>query len=146
MLSKAGWGARRFGPWVLLIALMVSAAGDEIGVLAMIFRLAEQGQSVAVALVLIAALAPAVLLAPLTGHLVDRLDVLPEPELPTTATRRTDATLPPALSLLRTLLPQVGCYGSGLSGETAADMNSGELVADGLFVGAGGVQENADGA
>jgi MFS family permease len=53
---------------------MVSAAGDEIAVLAMIFRMAEQGHSDMVAALLIAQLAPAVLLAPIVGHLVDRHD------------------------------------------------------------------------
>jgi MFS family permease len=57
---------------VLLAALMVSAAGDEIAVLAMVFRMAERGHSGMVAALLIAQIAPAVLLAPIVGHLIDR--------------------------------------------------------------------------
>jgi MFS family permease len=65
---------RRAGAWLLFAVLMVSAAGDEIAVLTMIFRMAEQGHSDMVAALLIAQLAPAVLLAPIVGHLVDRHD------------------------------------------------------------------------
>jgi hypothetical protein len=67
-------GRRRAGAGLLFAALMVSAAGDEIAILTMIFRMAEQGHSDMVAALLIAQLAPAILLAPIVGHLVDRHD------------------------------------------------------------------------
>lgn len=65
---------KRAGAWLLFAGLMVSAAGDEIAVLTMIFRMAEQGHSDLVAALLIAQLAPGILLAPVVGHLIDRHD------------------------------------------------------------------------
>jgi MFS family permease len=69
-----GHAGSRVGAWVLFAALMVSAAGDEIAVLAMVFRMAQQGHSSMVAALLIAQVAPTILLAPIIGHMIDRHD------------------------------------------------------------------------
>lgn len=66
---------KRSGALLFFVALMISAAGDEIALIAMVFRMAEQGHSGLVAAVMIAQIAPAVLLAPIVGQLIDHHDV-----------------------------------------------------------------------
>lgn len=55
-------------------AVFVSAAGDEIASIAVLIHLAAGRQSLLIAAVLVLQIAPAVLLAPLTGQLLDRRD------------------------------------------------------------------------
>ncbi|MER5472477.1 MFS transporter [Streptomyces sp. NPDC002685] len=63
---------RRATSAILLGAVFVSAVGDEISLIACMVHLAKIQQSLLVAALLLLQLAPAVLLAPLTGQLLDR--------------------------------------------------------------------------
>ncbi|GAA3513859.1 MFS family permease [Streptosporangium album] len=65
---------RRGAAAVFLVVVFVSAVGDEIAAIAVMFHLAETGQSFLVAALLVLQLVPAVLLAPLAGQLLDRRD------------------------------------------------------------------------
>ncbi|MFV0295943.1 MAG: MFS transporter [Cumulibacter sp.] len=57
-----------------LVAVFVSAVGDEIATIAVLFHLAGDEQSYLVAILLVLQLGPAVLLAPFAGQLLDRRD------------------------------------------------------------------------
>lgn len=65
---RAGWG------WILLGALTVSTIGDEITLITLLFRTAEDHAAFAVPILLIAQLVPGLLAAPYIGRLTDRRD------------------------------------------------------------------------
>lgn len=64
---------RLFG-LVFLVAITFSALGDEVALIAVLLRLAGNGDSVSVAALLLVQLLPMVVLAPLAGQLLDRRD------------------------------------------------------------------------
>ncbi|AGH51570.1 major Facilitator Superfamily protein (plasmid) [Sphingomonas sp. MM-1] len=65
---RQGWG------WLVLAALTVSTIGDEITLLTLMFRTAENAPSYAVPALLIAELLPGLIAAPWAGRLIDRRD------------------------------------------------------------------------
>src|SRR5579875_41458 len=63
---------------LLLTALLVSAAGDEIALVALTLRIASTtGSGLAVALLMATGLVPAIVLAPIVGRMVDELPRTP---------------------------------------------------------------------
>jgi len=72
--AVSGASARRAAAAVFLLAVAASAVGDEIAAIAVIIHLAGSGHSFLVAALLVLQLAPAVLLSPLAGQLLDRRD------------------------------------------------------------------------
>lgn len=66
--------ARRIRAAVLLTAILLSSMGDEVVLVAAIFRLAETGNSLWVTALLVAQVGPLILLAPLAGVVLDRFD------------------------------------------------------------------------
>lgn len=65
---RRGWG------WLLLAALMVSTVGDEISLITLMFRTAEDEAPFAVPMLLVAQLLPGLLAAPFIGRLIDARD------------------------------------------------------------------------
>ena len=65
---------RRVRALVLLTAILPSSMGDEVVLVAAVFRLAETGNSLWVTALLVAQIGPLVLLAPLAGVVLDRFD------------------------------------------------------------------------
>ncbi|MBV2150303.1 MFS transporter [Sphingobium yanoikuyae] len=65
---RQGWG------WLVLAALTVSTIGDEITLLALMFRTAEKAPAYAVPVLLIMELLPGLIAAPYAGRLIDRRD------------------------------------------------------------------------
>ncbi|HEX7854422.1 MAG TPA: MFS transporter [Sphingobium sp.] len=65
---KQGWG------WLVLAALTVSTIGDEITLLTLMFRAAENAPAYAVPVLLVAELLPGLIVAPYAGRLIDRAD------------------------------------------------------------------------
>lgn len=65
---RQGWG------WLVLAALTVSTIGDEITLLTLMFRTAENAPAYAVPVLLIAELLPGLIAAPYAGRLIDRRD------------------------------------------------------------------------
>ncbi len=65
---RQGWG------WLVLAALTISTIGDEITLLTLMFRTAENTAAYAVPLLLIAELLPGLIVAPYAGRLIDRQD------------------------------------------------------------------------
>ena len=65
---RKGWG------WLVLATLTVSTIGDEITLLTLMFRTAEDATSYGVPALLIAELLPGLLIAPWAGRLIDRED------------------------------------------------------------------------
>ncbi|WP_017585081.1 MFS transporter [Nocardiopsis ganjiahuensis] len=66
--------ARRIRAVVLLTAILLSSMGDEVVLVAAVFRLAETGNSLWVTALLVAQIGPLILLAPLAGAVLDRFD------------------------------------------------------------------------
>ena len=65
---RQGWG------WLVLAALTISTIGDEITLLTLIFRTAENAPAYGVPALLIAELLPGLIAAPWAGRLIDRKD------------------------------------------------------------------------
>lgn len=65
---RQGWG------WLVLAALTVSTIGDEITLLTLMFRTAENAGAYGVPALLIAELLPGLIIAPWAGRLIDRRD------------------------------------------------------------------------
>ncbi|KAK0331160.1 hypothetical protein LTR94_030006, partial [Friedmanniomyces endolithicus] len=65
---RRGWG------WLVLAALTISTVGDEITLLTLMFRTAENAPAYAVPVLLIAELLPGLIAAPYVGQLIDRRD------------------------------------------------------------------------
>jgi len=65
---QQGWG------WLVLAALTISTIGDEITLLTLMFRTAENAPAYAVPMLLIAELLPGLIAAPYAGRLIDRRD------------------------------------------------------------------------
>jgi len=65
---RQGWG------WLVLAALTISTIGDEITLLTLMFRTAENASAYAVPMLLIAELLPGLIAAPYPGRLIDRRD------------------------------------------------------------------------
>jgi hypothetical protein len=63
---RQGWG------WLVLAALTVSTIGDEITLLTLMFRTAENAPAYGVPALLIAELLPGLIAAPWAGRLIDR--------------------------------------------------------------------------
>ncbi|UCM88679.1 MFS transporter [Streptomyces marincola] len=72
--TPPGEGRGRTAAAVFLVAVFVSAMGDEIAAIAVLVEIAGSEQSLLVAALLILQIAPAVLLSPLAGSLLDRRD------------------------------------------------------------------------
>lgn len=68
---RRGWG------WLILAALTVSTIGDEITLLTLMFRIAENGPAYALPMLLIAELLPGLIVAPWAGRLIDGRDAAP---------------------------------------------------------------------
>lgn len=67
-MIRRGWG------WLLLASLTVSTVGDEISLIALIFRTADDDAPFAVPMLLVAQLLPGLLAAPFIGRLIDARD------------------------------------------------------------------------
>ena len=65
---RSGWG------WLVLVTLTVSTIGDEISLITLMFRAAENETRFAVPMLLIAQLLPGLIAAPFIGRFVDRRD------------------------------------------------------------------------
>ncbi len=65
---------RRIRAFALLTAILLSSMGDEVVLVAAVFRLAETGNSLWVTALLVAQIGPLILLAPLAGVVLDRFD------------------------------------------------------------------------
>lgn len=65
---RSGWG------WLVLVTLNVSTIGDEISLITLMFRAAENETRFAVPMLLIAQLLPGLIAAPFIGRFVDRRD------------------------------------------------------------------------
>ena len=65
---RQGWG------WLVLVGLTISTIGDEITLLTLMFRTAENAPAYAVPMLLIAELLPGLIAAPYAGRLIDRRD------------------------------------------------------------------------
>ncbi|WP_449468690.1 MFS transporter, partial [Sphingobium chungangianum] len=65
---RQGWG------WLVLVALTISTIGDEITLLTLMFRTAENARPYGVPALLIAELLPGLIIAPWAGRLIDRRD------------------------------------------------------------------------